>query len=1355
MVSGLTPPDKKRDFSELSERVDDLRDSVRFKGASTNIVDTGFGFGASSPEVAPISGIFTLEPSIHNIGVELSWTGATGVIDGGDTVDSDSSVWQGNFGFTISGTDLDGTGFIENLSSTIITDIPQTLNIGASWTGAVYTNGTLKENAILLTSTSVLLDDINGDPTLKWIRGLFKDGSIVLLKPINGKSITLTTGGNIDINSDISIGDSSFALMQFHINNINKDADGTWSVVGAGGGGGGSGGAGTWKSPCRVASTVNNPTHPLWSNNIDGTALVEGDRFLVKDQDVGQDNGIYVVGGIILGLHTAVRATDFDADAEVVSETFTAIEEGVIHKEQLWHLITVNPLTVGTTVQVWQEFGSAGSGALPIGTENQHLEWSDSAVAWEARTNLEFGATGPFANAGFIRFTNATAVIAWRNQLNDGNMAMKVTSSDWFDITHDKDILEDSSVKFRLRAQSPFSSFSGNPAFEIVQLPDDNNRIDGEPFFATEMRYPALLNIWRGHTGVGSTNVLTLDHKGDMNHWNNGGYQIKFLRFFEFGSPLGTGDGAMISRFSAPDGDSPDGDGNLGGLHYDIENTTFSHVFRVGDGTSTMFSDPPAGLKNPPITKWKITQDRNVTTQPIEFSYRWFDSLVEADHVGPVTEPRIFRSVEGMYIQLGIDGGLGGFGNIKFIDNAGLTSFTDDGRINFDFDLRRTKFNFQTGGFHLRTNNDNGNSVIFYPPFGDHNISHLDVNDAVFVVLEETFPAGGMVFVGGNAGINQLMKLAEAQTNIYETLDMSKRGALSFSPPIEGSDIINTGDIIPFAGVLSDVGMFDNRYENMFASQQVFTPLVGEVTARTEYTDFIIREKLFGDGFFVVDIDDQLRFSVLTNDALFTVPVRIDSPDNEFNYLQLSEKFQDPPVPTNRSGRLFSKEASGSTEVHPWWFGDNMSNAVDLITGSIGGGGDIDLNCNNLLSVSGIFFCEAPAVILSKPVGLEYAVGSNQTHNFGTIGNPVMEIYFDKVDFKNNFLEDVNSIRFGGVGLLKSIATSGDNLLYATVQNGLHTFTVDGAPFMSVGFKVSSAQDLIQCFRFLELNNNTIQGVNDIFFEDPNISFETFAGGLIYSVPLTQAHLFANGNDITMSMYSSITVWENVQHYGNYYHDYTKRLAPSGAVAGTRRLFVNENNNDEISVIRSDGVIVSLENPAGGGGDGTAFTDRVVAWLEIPENGIAYPKVYKMESGSDLKITGYVMPFGATTSVLNCKAEMPKDLSDTPNVKVRIAYITLGTGSSDTLALEVLWKTVGDEETFGGSFTGLTIVAEDVADTLDTKGIKVFNLTGTFEEDDSIMFQIKRHPTHVDDTYTSDIMIYGAWLEVNRVGEEP
>jgi hypothetical protein len=96
----------------------------------------------------------------------------------------------------------------------------------------------------------------------------------------------------------------------------------------------------------------------------DGTAVVNGDRVLVKDSNAGSgggtwDNGIYVVSGVGSSV-VLTRASDSDTWAELIS-AYVWIEEGSTNADSGW-LCTVNAGgTLGTTAVTWVLFSSAGS----------------------------------------------------------------------------------------------------------------------------------------------------------------------------------------------------------------------------------------------------------------------------------------------------------------------------------------------------------------------------------------------------------------------------------------------------------------------------------------------------------------------------------------------------------------------------------------------------------------------------------------------------------------------------------------------------------------------------------------------------------------------------------------------------------------------------------------------------------------------------------------------------------------------------------------------------------------------------------------------------------------------------------
>lgn len=76
---------------------------------------------------------------------------------------------------------------------------------------------------------------------------------------------------------------------------------------------------------------------------------------------------------------------------------------------------------------------NTGTGTIPSGSaENQHLEWDNAGLSWTVVDFLTMGDTGPFASDGLIRFANDQIMLSSRNVADDGDIEIKVTSSDKF-----------------------------------------------------------------------------------------------------------------------------------------------------------------------------------------------------------------------------------------------------------------------------------------------------------------------------------------------------------------------------------------------------------------------------------------------------------------------------------------------------------------------------------------------------------------------------------------------------------------------------------------------------------------------------------------------------------------------------------------------------------------------------------------------------------------------------------------------------------------------------------------------------------------------------------------------------------
>jgi hypothetical protein len=111
-----------------------------------------------------------------------------------------------------------------------------------------------------------------------------------------------------------------------------------------------------WKDSVRVAAAANvNLAAP--GANVDGIAMVAGDRFLAMAQTAPAQNGIYVWNGAAV---PATRALDMNAAAEVEA-AITSVEEGT-SAGATFRQTAVN-VTLDTTTLTWGSFGTAAPAA--------------------------------------------------------------------------------------------------------------------------------------------------------------------------------------------------------------------------------------------------------------------------------------------------------------------------------------------------------------------------------------------------------------------------------------------------------------------------------------------------------------------------------------------------------------------------------------------------------------------------------------------------------------------------------------------------------------------------------------------------------------------------------------------------------------------------------------------------------------------------------------------------------------------------------------------------------------------------------------------------------------------------------
>jgi phage-related tail fiber protein len=113
------------------------------------------------------------------------------------------------------------------------------------------------------------------------------------------------------------------------------------------------------KQSVRVAASSNIVLNG--AQQIDGVAVIAGDRVLVANQTLAKDNGLWIVAN-----GDWVRASDANSNAKVTPGLTVMVEEGTANGDSLWHLTTNAPITLGTTALTFKML--AGRTGIAAGT---------------------------------------------------------------------------------------------------------------------------------------------------------------------------------------------------------------------------------------------------------------------------------------------------------------------------------------------------------------------------------------------------------------------------------------------------------------------------------------------------------------------------------------------------------------------------------------------------------------------------------------------------------------------------------------------------------------------------------------------------------------------------------------------------------------------------------------------------------------------------------------------------------------------------------------------------------------------------------------------------------------------------
>lgn len=172
------------------------------------------------------------------------------------------------------------------------------------------------------------------------------------------------------------------------------------------------------KASCVAATTVNITLSG--TQTVDGVALIAGDRCLVKDQTLSQNNGIYLVAA---GAWT--RATDMDTWAEVPG-AFTFIEQGTLYADTGWVCTSNAGGTLGTTPITWVQFAgvgsyTAGTGLTLTGTQFSITNTAVTAAAYGSASSVP---TFTVNAQGQLTLAASTSIAINGNQITSGTVAV-------------------------------------------------------------------------------------------------------------------------------------------------------------------------------------------------------------------------------------------------------------------------------------------------------------------------------------------------------------------------------------------------------------------------------------------------------------------------------------------------------------------------------------------------------------------------------------------------------------------------------------------------------------------------------------------------------------------------------------------------------------------------------------------------------------------------------------------------------------------------------------------------------------------------------------------------------------------
>lgn len=166
---------------------------------------------------------------------------------------------------------------------------------------------------------------------------------------------------------------------------------------------------------------------------IDGVLLDEGDRVLVKDQSDKTENGIYVVvdDG---GTWRLERSEDANTSEEIVAGMFLFVEDGAVHADEGWVLVSTGDLTLDTSDLEFSRFATVQNIQAGDGLVKDLTTRTISAVAEDGSLEMLSGSMRVRLHHGLELDTDGIQVEADGDSINVGAGGISVNLGDGLEL---------------------------------------------------------------------------------------------------------------------------------------------------------------------------------------------------------------------------------------------------------------------------------------------------------------------------------------------------------------------------------------------------------------------------------------------------------------------------------------------------------------------------------------------------------------------------------------------------------------------------------------------------------------------------------------------------------------------------------------------------------------------------------------------------------------------------------------------------------------------------------------------------------------------------------------------------------